>query len=322
MKARPIFAAAILFAELVFGQVSPRETVDDARRQIEAGDHHAAIQSLQALVPDVANMSPSPEKDALLAAVHFYSALAFHRLGERGKTEEELAGFFQFQPNAKALDAKKYDREFIATFNRVSKSAARTAEQTLFDRKYPGFHAIGGPQPWKRPVAEWGGSPEMLYLGTPQEREEFARLKDDIGRRGFIEQFWTRRDPTPYTPMNELRRELLHRVAFADYTFGTEEVRGSLSDRGKVFILLGKPKIMRVRPLTQADGATVSRAERSVLEGTIERWVYSRDQLPEGAGKRDVEFTFITEKGYGEGVLQRDFNALRVLGEAAKKPTP
>jgi GWxTD domain-containing protein len=296
MKARPIFAAAILFAGLAFAQLPPRETID--------------------------NMSPSPEKDGLLAAVHFYSALAFHKLGNAAKTDEELASFFQFQPKAKALDPKKYDRQFIATFNRVSKTAAKTAEQTFFDRKYPGFNAIGGPQPWKRPVAEWGGSPEMLYLGTPEEREEFARLKDDTERRAFIEQFWSRRDPTPYTPLNELRRELLHRVAFADYTFGTEEVRGSLSDRGKVFILLGKPKIMRVRPLTKADGATVARAERSVLEGTLERWVYSREQLPEAAGKRDAEFAFITEKGYGEGVLQRDFNALRVLGEAAKKPTP
>jgi hypothetical protein len=49
-----------------------------------------------------------------------------------------------------------------------------------------------------------------------------------------------------------------------------------------------------------------------------EIWHYRRERLPAGVPYQQVDFDFITRKGYGENVLQRDSNTLNTL-EAARK---
>jgi GWxTD domain-containing protein len=133
-----------------------------------------------------------------------------------------------------------------------------------------------------------------------------------------VVEFWKRRDPTPESESNELRDRFESRVAFADSAFSTESVRGAVSDRGRVFILLGKPRIVRNLPLTRAEGATIPRASTVVADGTVERWVFFAEQVPAGVPKREVSFSFITQIGYGDNVMQRDFFAIEALDAAAK----
>lgn len=77
---------------------------------------------------------------------------------------------------------------------------------------------------------------------TRVERDVFAALGTDRERETFIGFFWRQRDPLPDTPQNEFQAEYAERVRFADENFhiGSSK-RGSQTDRGYYYCLLGKP---------------------------------------------------------------------------------
>ncbi|HEY3053106.1 MAG TPA: GWxTD domain-containing protein, partial [Thermoanaerobaculia bacterium] len=130
-------------------------------------------------------------------------------------------------------------------------------------------------------------------------------LIPDDDRVRFIRDFWKRRDPTPATAQNEFRDTFERRVAFADRAFGSSDSRGSVTDRGKVFVLLGEPSLVRRRPLTNRDNVVLF--ERiPIVNGTMEEWFYPREKLPITIGKKGVQLHFVTQRGIGDGVLQRD----------------
>ena len=51
-----------------------------------------------------------------------------------------------------------------------------------------------------------------------------------------------------------------------------------------------------------------------------EVWHYHRDLLPKGVNYIQVDAVFITKKGYGKNVLQRDPDVLATLNAAKQKP--
>ena len=57
-----------------------------------------------------------------------------------------------------------------------------------------------------------------------------------------FEKFWKKKDPTPETAYNEVMAEFYRRVDYSIGAFRTlKETNGSLTDRGKIYILYGKP---------------------------------------------------------------------------------
>ncbi|HEV8660873.1 MAG TPA: GWxTD domain-containing protein [Thermoanaerobaculia bacterium] len=80
------------------------------------------------------------------------------------------------------------------------------------------------------------------WLMTAEEQQAWRNVKTDDEARDLIDLFFARRDPTPGTPVNEFRNEFESRVAFADREFKEGDVRGSLTERGRVLIVLGFPK--------------------------------------------------------------------------------
>ncbi|TKJ34174.1 hypothetical protein CEE39_02770 [bacterium (candidate division B38) B3_B38] len=83
---------------------------------------------------------------------------------------------------------------------------------------------------------------EVCWIITPQEEEEFLRLKSDTNRERFIEGFWEKRDPNPLTRENEYRDEHYQRLEYANRYLAVGSTRkGCLTDMGRVYILLGKP---------------------------------------------------------------------------------
>jgi len=138
------------------------------------------------------------------------------------------------------------------------------------------------------------------------------------------------------------------RVAFADAHFAQdEEQRGSLTDRGMVFVLLGPPTYAGRKPLRTGDdtsdnagmfteetdsGPTAGGRRPTVhftggstkaAESTNnyrEIWHYRKELLPKGTGYQQVDVEFITKKGYGVNVLEREPKTLTTL-EAARHRT-
>ncbi|MFQ5742583.1 MAG: GWxTD domain-containing protein [Acidobacteriota bacterium] len=97
---------------------------------------------------------------------------------------------------------------------------------------------------------------EVGWIITDEEREVFLRIDNDARRDLFIEEFWGHRDPTPGTPANEYKEEHYRRLNYVNRHFGRDTPRkGWQTDRGRTYILLGKPKINRhfsemiVRPM-------------------------------------------------------------------------
>ncbi len=84
---------------------------------------------------------------------------------------------------------------------------------------------------------------EVVYIITDKEKAVFLELETDRDRDIFIEAFWKQRDPSPETSENEFKREHYDRIRYANVTFGKgTSTPGWKTDRGRVCIILGKPK--------------------------------------------------------------------------------
>lgn len=179
--------------------------------------------------------------------------------------------------------------------------------------------------------ADWPNGPAG-YLMTQQERAAYKQLTTDEQAKQFIDLFWAKRDPNLSTRINEFKRDFQARVAAADKMFAEKNVRGSMTDRGKVFILMGPPANRGKEPIEKflislygrgrqdthaalgGTGLDVSTVMYGIAfnraKGVAEIWLYTRDQLPATVRipKRfkTVMFAFFDTDGTGHYELQRN----------------
>ena len=115
---------------------------------------------------------------------------------------------------------------------------------------------------------EWINGPTS-YLITKPERAAFLNLKTDQERDQFIDHFWAIRNPAPELEANEFREEFYRRVAWAKAHFGNDVGGdGWRSDRGRTYILFGKPQ-----------GTTTFPGEQQLYP--VELWFYANPGLAE-----------------------------------------
>ena len=79
----------------------------------------------------------------------------------------------------------------------------------------------------------------IRYIVTPQEESIFRELPPE-DRAEFAAEFWKRRDPDLATETNEFRDRYFSRLAAADKAFRAG-IPGWMTDRGRIYILLGPP---------------------------------------------------------------------------------
>jgi GWxTD domain-containing protein len=90
---------------------------------------------------------------------------------------------------------------------------------------------------------------EVVYIIATEDRAAFLKLATDEERDKFIEQFWSRRDPTPGTPANEFKAEHYRRIALANKRFQTRSGKpGWQTDRGHLYIVYGPPDEIETHP--------------------------------------------------------------------------
>lgn len=304
----------------------------------------------------------APARERLVPVLSFYTGvIQFERHDEAG-ARLALERFLSLQPNA-TLDPSLYRKELVSFFEKV-KSELAEAEKRLAPRSPPGF-TEGGLFPAYAEFAldeqaadamdrdpNWGAGP-VRYLFVADEARRWKSAADEDERRHFRQEFWARRDPDTATAGNEFRREFARRVQFAERNFSTESQRGSESDRGMVFILLGPPNYAGRSEIDAAEGgvtratdllprtggqvglryrdqARTERIEESSFrlnsgqkKGTREVWYYRADRLPKELPFRELRFEFQTGEGYGVGVLQKDavnLSVLRRMAELSAQP--
>lgn len=136
------------------------------------------------------------------------------------------------------------------------------------------------PTDWKAPTKNWASGP-VRWLMDADEEKEFKKLRTDDERAAFVKTFWEKRDPTPGTPANEYETIFWQRVEQADKVYKDMIREGSVTDLGRVFILLGPP-------------ASTHKDSRYLY------WNYEPNEIT--GIKEKLEFSFA---GVGSGTLLR-----------------
>jgi GWxTD domain-containing protein len=293
-----------------------QETILTAKKGIAAGKNAEAIEELKLAIPRANAMTDVAEKNAALAAIHFYSALAFSHSGKEQNAKQELEAFFRFSPSAAKLDPAKFDAKFLALFEKVQKSINRRL--SVFDSLYPGFDPRGEANLSVEDAGRWETSAEFNLLGNDEEHAAYSNLKTPEQRTAFVEDFWKKHSPESSDAV-EYRETVRRRIVFADAMFSSSFLRGAVTDRGRVFVLLGPPANVHVAAMSRATGATIPRRSAQGIDGQTETWVYFRPQLPRSIPTGQVNFVFLTQDGYGDHVMQKELFPLKVLEEAKKR---
>jgi GWxTD domain-containing protein len=105
----------------------------------------------------------------------------------------------------------------------------------------------------------------VAYHIQPIERDVFMQLTTDRDRDLFMATFWKQRDPTPGTPENEYRDELLKRFQYANQFYGRSTTReGWKTDMGRIYVVLGPP-------------ASIERFEATIGLVPCQSWSYYGD---------------------------------------------
>ena len=89
----------------------------------------------------------------------------------------------------------------------------------------------------------------VRYIIHDKELDVFMVLTNNRERDIFIESFWKLRDPTPGTPKNEKKEEMIERFEYANYRLGSGSGRpGWMTDQGRIYMILGPPVSIERNP--------------------------------------------------------------------------
>lgn len=338
------------------------ELFQKAKEQVKATRWTEALQTLDTL--DAASREPALEaqRKQLEPALAFYRAVSMANLDRAAEAQAQFQIYLTATPNT-SLDRGMYSKKAVDAFENARKTMARSGGEVApglpsLATAYRDFRLTDAAAS-EPPSEKWADSPVRAFL-TSEDKREWKGLSDAASRSEFVTKFWAARDPKPETPENEFRQEFEKRVAFGDKHFVQDETRGSLTDRGLVFLLLGPPTYAGRKPIGAGDDASDSQGLSSVGRhdaelaigdarsggsklttgkassigdrksgaGTTmteasanwrEVWHYRRELLPAGVPYQQVDFEFITRKGYGKNVLQRDSSTLATLEAARQK---
>lgn len=339
----PLVLASLLAAP------SLPELFQRAKQEFKLGAYGSALATLDQLDAESAKSGHERDRQTLLPALLFYRGAALAALGRADDAEQAFEAFLALKPEVE-LDPAVYPKAVSNALAEARKTVARRqslpAEEGMLAAAYRGFVPPAGHAD-ESSKEDWSDGPARWLL-TPAEKRAYGSLTDAISRSEFIANFWKTRDPKPETPENEFREEFDRRVAFADARFAQDEVRGSLTDRGMVFLLFGPPsysgrKLLQtgddtadasglsryspaeVHAAAQPSGSNATRASRiekttgagtkilDAVNNWIESWHYTRSNLPREIPNQELVFTFVSKQGYGKNVLQRESDILAAL---------
>ncbi len=333
------------------------ELFQKAKAQVKSRSWQEALTTLDQLDAESAQAGNETLRPQLVAPIAFYRGVCEANLDQAEKAEADFAAYRRAQPGY-TIDKAAYSKKAVAAFEAAGKIAAQNgasgdAAQNAAGKDAASPHGTlsilqrfeefeASPNMGEKPDARWTDGP-VKWLMTPGETAAWGALTSEDERAEFVEQFWKRRDPSPDSPDNPARTDFDRRVAFADAYFRLDEhQRGSLTDPGMVFVLLGPPNRTGRKPImpneensisdgnsvpgqwfmanrnsVHFDGTTVTDAS----SGFREIWYYRRETLPKAVSANELNVTFVTKIGRGQFVLQRDAPILNAL-VAARSGAP
>ena len=338
---------------------SPTELFQRAKDQVKSGAWSEALGTLATLETEVSKAGNEAASKQLEGPLAFYRGVCEANLGKTPEAVRDFGAFLSIQPNA-TIDAAVYSKKAVAAFEEARKIASTSAKSLA--EAYQRFRPPHDSHERNSVDQYWADGP-VRWILTADEKSAWASLGDPNGRVDFVERFWVARSKRSGLDGRTYREEFERRVAFADDQFVQDvEQRGSMTDRGMVFILLGAPTYAGRKPLRTGDdsndnaglstvgsfdgkmaeqqakkGGPVSSGQLAKLSsqyvgpGTkapeaaqngIEVWHYRKELLPPGVPYQQVDMEFQTKKGYGVNVLRRESDCVTTLEAARKQAAP
>lgn len=159
---------------------------------------------------------------------------------------------------------------------------------------------------------DWGKGPAS-YLMTKEEQSQWKAVRTDGEAKKFVDLFWARRDPSPATPDNEFKAMFDERVRYADERFTQQRKKGSMTDRGHIFVIIGAPTFIR-RSDPSAQGTIQSPTaipsgptSDTTIQGFSPKqlWVYEQTKTKLNLGQPSAEIAFVDQYSSNEWTLER-----------------
>ena len=348
LKRYGLAVSVFLLASFSVSQSIP-ELFHKAKEEIKAGSWAEASRSMDALEAEANKPGNESVRKQLEGPLAFYRGVAAANLGQSDEAVEFFGKFLSAQPNA-SIDKTVYSKKAVAAFEKAQKAAADRGP-SLADA----YKDFTGEVKAETADQYWGDGP-VQWIMTGDEKKAWTALTEPNARVEFVETFWSARAKLPGPDGRTYRQEFERRVAFSDANLSQDpERRGSLTDRGMVFVLFGSPNWAARKPMRSGDDHDISdglstvgsqdaaNAQRGARAGgttsgrlatksaqfagpgktalgananTVETWHYRKELLPPGVPYQELDFKFLTKQGYGESVLQRDSNIVTALATA------
>ena len=151
-------------------------------------------------------------------------------------------------------------------------------------------------------IMKWNKSPEAYYM-TADERAEWKNVSSPEQAQRFVDEYYRKRG-------EQFRKDILTRLDIADKQFKLDKTPGSLTQKGRVFMLLGAPnrsttnrdvnetRGQAVVPGMSGEGISASNVlENKALIGT--EWTYEKDRLPAELGLSQLKVKFVYDARRG-----------------------
>lgn len=176
---------------------------------------------------------------------------------------------------------------------------------------------------------KWNKSPEAYFM-TAAERSEWKNIASPQDAQRFIDEYYRKRG-------DQFRKDVRTRIDIADKNFRLDKTPGSLTAKGRVYMLLGQPSTSRtnrtvddtragVPGIPQVGGGSIGgmgstmtatdRFENQAIMGT--QWIYERDRLPADLGMSQLKVQFVYDARRGFEVVENLGNVEPKLLEAAE----
>ncbi|HKD19989.1 MAG TPA: GWxTD domain-containing protein [Thermoanaerobaculia bacterium] len=274
MKRLLIVTALTIAASPVPAQSMP-ELFQKVKAEVKGESWQAAMKTMDTLEAEAAKPGNEDAQKKLQSPLAFYRGVCEANLGQTVEAKANFEKFLADQPNVH-LDPSMYSKKAIAVFEdaRTATEAAAPAASS------PGSHGSHGlftafqefkaPPNSNDPVDERWASGPVQWIMTSDEKKAWDNLQAGADRLEFVDKFWESRNPNPGSPDNVFKTTFERRVAFADVYFNkAEEKRGSLTDRGMVFVLLGPPTYSGRRPIKNGEDASEENGMSTVNSASV-----------------------------------------------------
>ena len=209
------------------------------KSEVNARSWDAALRTMATLQTEAAKPGNEAMREKLEGPIVFYRGVCEANLGQADEAVADFTTFLRMQPNA-SIDSAVHSIEVVAAFDAARRKLADRGPSLA--EAYASFAASADATVADPADKFWADGP-VRWILTDQEKREWAGLTDPNMRVAFVERFWAERAALPGAGSRSYRQEFERRVAFADaYLAHDGAERGSLTDRGMVFILLGPPR--------------------------------------------------------------------------------